>query len=1056
MYRTTTHQRTGTKAANLLAALALLFSLTLFPSMAHAVTAGIVDDDFTLAAARSDNMGAYTSSDSAFNADNTVITRSDTNPGWISWTLDEDVKSISISSYFWVHGSGHALKIQTSTDGQTWTDATGVTSREFGNESAPDWPTVVHEVSVTTPGVRHVRVELSGSAEGGGWGIQIARAHINSRVLMVSSTPTAPGRIDGPTEVSLATATADAEIRYTINGGAEQVYTAPFTVDSKTSIRAWATATDLVASVPVSLNFSSAADITVDRYGQLVGYDWPQRVTSDEQLAADVAADDAWYGSFTPEQRDSYGGDPGSGERLGLESTGWFHLDTTSDGRKTIVTPDGNQYFSLGLNVFGSVGDTYTQVNGREELYEYLPTSSDDPLSAGWLGGTEGQNYSFYVANQVRKYGSWDPAAYWSRQVDRATSLGFTTAGGFSNLGHRATNPFPYVAHVDSVPSHPIGWTNLYDVFAPGLQEELNQAMVNNVAPYKDDPYLVGYMFFNEVSWTSLRTAVSQSAASEVASKGVLVDMLQERHGTIEAFNAAWAMEAESFDALREMSFTPRTDAAVTDIDAFSAVFMDRFYEVFSTAIRNADPNHMVLGDRWFGNVIANDKLRDQLATAAGKYLDVITYNYYTWDLDFSRIDAIYEKSGGTPMIFTEFHYGDPTRGLTFAIRMGENEQDKGLLYRNYVEKAAASGGKVVGAHWFEYLDQAATGRWFQGYEGEAGAIGLLDVADRPYKTFQQLVSQANGAVYDLMDGTKDPYQYAFSESQTERENNKTTNIPKAPTSIVVDGALDASWPEGETLSLTSTDLINGVAKEGVEGRFRLAWDDQFLYVHADISDDTPMLNPKNGFDIWDGDAVELFVGPRNVDQGGGIQISDTQIILSAQPTDENGSIQYYWYNERPDQPVIDGVVKPSEAGYTLEAAIALSDLGLAGATAPQTIRFDIGFDDGNGKSRQRQFMWNGVEGNAHNRESWGRAVLVASAVTPTPTPTPTPTKQCGRPSDKPTPPGNPTPPCGRPTDKPTPPRGRPTDKPMPPKANPKARATAAPSIVQPTATPTS
>lgn len=999
--RPTTRTSSVTTSLRLLLALCIaLAGVIVAPLRAFAepLTAPFTDDDFSMVASRSDNMGAYTSTDSAFAADPSVITRTDDQPGWMQWDVAADLTSVSVDSYMWVHGTNQRLVVQTSADGATWTPLPGVSVVQRTNEAGADWPFTTHEARVTEPGQRHLRVELTGSAEGGGWGIQVSRVHVNSRVLMVSATPKAPARIGGPTDITLATPSQNATIRYTLNGGAEKTYSGPIRITDKTRIVAVASSPGLISSVPATFDYSTSAEVTVDRYGQVAAADFPGKVTSDEQLRADVAADKAWYGSLKPPARDPYGGDPGSGARLGLDATGWFHLGTTSDGRKTLVTPDGNQYFSLGLNGFGSVGDTYTQVSGREELYEYLPSDPADPLNAGWMGNSR-QNYSFYVANQVRKYGSWNPDADWSRQVERASQLCFNGAGGFSNIGLRSNAPYPYVAHLDDVPNHPIGDSGLYDVYAPGLQQELNEAMARNVAAYKNDRHLIGYMFFNEIFWTRLRTAVSESKASEVASKGVLVDMLQKRHGTIASFNAAWGMDAASFDALKEMPFAPRTDAAVADIDAFSEAFLDTFYEVFSTAIRKADPHHLVMGDRWFGNVIANDKLRDQLATAAGKHLDVITYNYYTWDLNQSRIDAIWEKSGHTPMILTEFHYGEPTHGLTFAIRMGANEDEKGLLYRNYVEKAAASGGKIVGAHWFEYLDQAATGRWYQGYDGEAGGIGIIDVADRPYKVLQQHMAQSNCAIYNLAEGRQKPYQYAFKPGQTERDNSKTTKVPKAAAPLQMDGKLD-QWPAGETLHLGAVDLVDGVMQDGVEGKFRLGWDEEFLYLHAAITDPTPMLNPNKGFDIWNGDAIELFVGPRNVDQGGGIQVADTQIILSAQPQDSDGRITYYWYNERSDQPRITGVVKPADGGYTLEARIRLADLHIDKVNPPQTMRFDIGFDDGNGRQRQRQFMWNGVEGNSQNREAWGRAVLQPAgdaprptpSVTPPATPTPTPT----------------------------------------------------------------
>jgi hypothetical protein len=55
--------------------------------------------------------------------------------------------------------------------------------------------------------------------------------------------------------------------------------------------------------------------------------------------------------------------------------------------------------------------------------------------------------------------------------------------------------------------------------------------------------------------------------------------------------------------------------------------------------------------------------------------------------------------------------------------------------------------------------------------------------------------------------------------------------------------------------------LVEGADAGGVEGVFRLCWDDAKLYLLVEVTDPTPMKNEHKGDSIWAGDGVELFIG---------------------------------------------------------------------------------------------------------------------------------------------------------------------------------------------------
>jgi len=718
----------------------------------------------------------------------------------------------------------------------------------------------------------------------------------------------------------------------------------------------------------------------MDAYGQVVGVDFPSKVKSDQDLINDLKADREYYDSLNPPERDEYGGLLGSKEEFGLEATGFFRVEKLSDGRTVLVTPLGNIFFSLGVCGTGYVGDTYTLVKGREHIYEWLPVYSPYSKFATAYRTESGEDFSFYIANRIRKTGKpYDPVDFYEETVERLKKWGFNSEGGWSYTEAGKKCKFPTVRHLsmaNEIPEGQIEGLYVFDVFVDGIEEKVEKLFERLVTPYRNDPELIGFFLDNEMQYYLIKTVIPQKKASEVAAKKALVDMLKEKYGNnISSFNAAWESNYSSFEELYESEMNVSTDAASKDMEDFIKIWVEKYYEMATRIFRKFDKNHLLLGDRWLVTCINDPTIRDILAEAAGKYMDVISINYYTYDLNLDLLKQIHEKSGGKPIILSEFHYGEPTQGLTHAVKMVDNEEEKGLAYRNYVEKAAAT-GFVVGTHWFQYLDQAATGRWFQGYTGEAFACGLVNVADRPYKEMLKHVMETNYNIYEILLGEKEPFAYDFGPERTERTANQTVEIPKAQSVITIDGIFDDEWPYMQVIKLGKQNLATGVDNGDVVSEFHFAWDENYLYVHAQIKDPTPMENVHKGADIWNGDAVELFVGPTHVDEGGSLKANDRQIIIRGSIID--GKFESHWYNtsEQTDFPVFVKM-DDDKQGYTVEAAIPWTALNVSDPSPGRKLRFDFGVDNGQGEARVAQWFWNGVDGNHVSREKWGKAVLV-------------------------------------------------------------------------------
>jgi hypothetical protein len=713
----------------------------------------------------------------------------------------------------------------------------------------------------------------------------------------------------------------------------------------------------------------AAPVVLVDPLGQSARRDYPTKVKSVEELKRDVEAEKAYYASLTPPAYDAFGGMPDSGTKLSLHKTGYFHVEKSAD-RWVLVDPAGNAFFHLGICVFGS-GD-YTVVRGREASYAWLPENHGEFKTA--YSADDGGNFSFYKANWIRKYGKpFSDDQYAVTLIDRVRKWGFNSAGAFGGKSKAyETASFPYVGHLplafwEGLPPIP-GVVGTFDPFDEKLRERVDQNM-SAIAAHAQDPLLIGYYIVNEPLYEDLPRVIP-TLNSKHAVKRRLVQFLREKYATIDAFNAAWNAKTDSFDALADAGLAVSTKAASADIHDFTGLFFEEYFRLISTAFRKYDKNHMLIGNRLQPGTINNE----QLVNISAKYLDVISFNYYTSYFDHDFLNRIHAWSGGKPMFLSEFYWSSSSDSGLSGGREVASQRERGLAYRNYVEQAAAT-GYVVGIEWFQLTDQPVTGRSFEGFHGESSNTGLLDVTDRPWKPMLAEMMKTNYTIYDVEFGQKPPFKFDDPRfSQTGVADN-TAAIPRSPGAIKLDG-IAAGWPGIPPEQISSKRLALGATDGGVRASFKLCHDDKNLYVLVDVTDPTPMKNNHTGADIWQGDGIELFIGPENPDQGGPFQFSDRQILLSAGTVDGKHP-SHIAGSQTPFECRLVVLPRSDGNGYVLEAAIPLSAVSLS-PNKQSRIRFDIAVDDSeNGTGRARQLIWNGSSRNSTDRSAWGHASVL-------------------------------------------------------------------------------
>ncbi|HYZ40731.1 MAG TPA: hypothetical protein VE687_08905, partial [Stellaceae bacterium] len=244
----------------------------------------------------------------------------------------------------------------------------------------------------------------------------------------------------------------------------------------------------------------------VDGFGQYRPATWPEKVSSVETLrarGAEEARERAEWLARLP-ARDRFGGLEGGGFR----ATGFFHTEKR-DGRWWLVTPDGNPFFSIGMDVVAPGGPTY--VDGREFMFRDLP-ARDGELAAHWSehddrrgfgvqrgrGYDHGHAFDFFTANLERKFSAEWRARWREEAVERLTAWGFNTIGDWSDPELCAMRRLPY-----TVPLSPEGefakvtsdenlWGPMPDVFDPRFTTAIDAMARHAAARFRGDPYLIG------------------------------------------------------------------------------------------------------------------------------------------------------------------------------------------------------------------------------------------------------------------------------------------------------------------------------------------------------------------------------------------------------------------------------------------------------------------------------------------------------------------------------------------------------------------------------------
>lgn len=284
--------------------------------------------------------------------------------------------------------------------------------------------------------------------------------------------------------------------------------------------------------------------------------------------------------------------------------------------------------------------------------------------------------------------------------------------------------------------------TGFPNVFHPDFESCVRERARELCAKERGNPWLLGWFLDNELKWWG----PSRNTRSSLA----LFDVVRALPGEHSARKAL-----ETFVAGR-----PVTDAMREE---FLRMVAERYFSVLCRAVRDADPDHMILGGRFASPFL---RMHPVVWEACGRHCDVVSFNCYPWvDLDSG---AVLDAKNGRPVLdwFRDFHLwaGKPLMVTEWSFPSLDSglpcTGGAGQRVHTQAERAKAAGifattvlslPFMAGYSFFMFHDMPASG--ISASFAEDSNYGLINNLGRPYEPLVSTLSQIQNEAVALHAG---------------------------------------------------------------------------------------------------------------------------------------------------------------------------------------------------------------------------------------------------------------------------------------------------------------
>ena len=339
----------------------------------------------------------------------------------------------------------------------------------------------------------------------------------------------------------------------------------------------------------------------------------------------------------------------------------YFRISKDDQGRWSFIDPNGQPFISIGLN---HADESNLKYDFNHPIWQKKYGSRSAWIQDGVTKDLK--SFAFNTIGWTQEYigGDWGAALDWHGEpIDLEHSQYPWTAEELQSTG------MPYVVQLRVLPFEDWNGDPIYqDVFSEKFENHCRYLARSVCMQHKDSENLLGYYFVDIPAWI--------------------------RHAT-----------GRDFPQLKDLSEEERERKV--------EMVAEKYYKTMCEAIRERDPNHLILGDRYNGN----KGIPEGVLRAMTKYVDVLSVQYFVE----SPTDAAREKMqsdlkkwseqcGGKPVLLADIGNFCPTEknpNRKSGIEDGQKGRGK-----DYVESLSTVLDEpwFVGWHWCSYQENMARG----------------------------------------------------------------------------------------------------------------------------------------------------------------------------------------------------------------------------------------------------------------------------------------------------------------------------------------------------------